>query len=496
MTLPVYDPLTYRTLVARAGEVPYKFWSVNKFIIDAAAAGVCTLQRSDAPPLDTTKIWLDLTIPEESVGAVKAYNGSSWVALTPQLFYSHLAGGAQPLDTELTALAGLTSAADKGIQFTGPGAAATYDLTAFAKTMLDDENAPAVRSTIYAAPFDAMAYNGLQVNGFHQVSQENGDTAVGNGGYPSDNWIFFITHNATATAKRASSPFTSRLDIPSGIEIETTSGAATASNSTINIQHRIEGERLRGRLLWGSALAKPLRVGFVVRANVSGRAYLTVGNSAQDRYYLFPVDIVANTDTWVSATIPGDVTGTWLVDTGIGLRVRLCFAAGSSLNTGTPNAWNASNLHGASDITNFAATTGNKIWVGPMVVLPGLELPTFAEVMACQRHFDDELRTCQRYGRPWGADTKGIWVNSGTAARLAEQNPTIMRVAPSATMLTTTPAVENWNIASYNGAASAVSANGSGVSSVDLTISGFSSGVANGTPAFSAENIVFLNARL
>ncbi len=109
MTLPVYDPLTYRTLVARAGEVPYKFWSVNKFIIDAAAAGVCTLQRSDAPPLDTTKIWLDLTIPEESVGAVKAYNGSGWVPLTPVLFYAHLAGVSSDLVTDAELIAYVTS---------------------------------------------------------------------------------------------------------------------------------------------------------------------------------------------------------------------------------------------------------------------------------------------------------------------------------------------------------------------------------------------------
>lgn len=97
----VYDPLTYRTVVARPGEIPYKFWSVNKHVIDAAAAGICTLHSGDEAPADTTKLWLDLTIPENAVGAVKAYNGSSWVALTPALFYSHIAGGAGGFVTNL-----------------------------------------------------------------------------------------------------------------------------------------------------------------------------------------------------------------------------------------------------------------------------------------------------------------------------------------------------------------------------------------------------------
>lgn len=56
--------------------------------------------------------------------------------------------GGQPLDSELTAIAGLTSAADKGIQFTGIGTAATYDLTTFAKTLLDDANAAAMQATL------------------------------------------------------------------------------------------------------------------------------------------------------------------------------------------------------------------------------------------------------------------------------------------------------------------------------------------------------------
>lgn len=58
--------------------------------------------------------------------------------------------GKQPVDSTLSALAGVTTTADQLIYATGVDAFATAPLTAFARTMLDDADAAAVRATIGA----------------------------------------------------------------------------------------------------------------------------------------------------------------------------------------------------------------------------------------------------------------------------------------------------------------------------------------------------------
>ena len=95
----------------------------------------------------------------------------------------------QAYDAELAALAGLTSAADKGIQFTGSGTASTYDLTAAGKALLM-MHASAQRTTLGTAqPADTgtSAGNVVQLDGSARLPAVDGSQltnlpAAGDGG--------------------------------------------------------------------------------------------------------------------------------------------------------------------------------------------------------------------------------------------------------------------------------------------------------------------------
>jgi hypothetical protein len=255
----------------------------------------------------------------------------------------------------------------------------------------------AVRKTVYAAAFDAEAYQGLQINGMHAVSQENGDTAVTGIGarrYVTDAWDVTAV-GPVVSGQRVTAPFATRPDITHGLKVVvTTAKEPLAAGDFIAISHRIEGHRV-ARLMWGNSLARPVAVGFMLRSNIALTGYLSARNSVADRSFVRRFTLAANTDTFVPLTIPGDTAGTWLKDNGTGINLTWAFACGTTFQT-TADAWQIGNFLAGADVTNLGAALNNEVAISGLVVLPGLDLPAADRIGLVQPSFDLEFPRCRR----------------------------------------------------------------------------------------------------
>lgn len=211
------DQLPYFTSTSAAAQTTLSSFA-RTLLDDADAAtmrGTIGAQQSDA---DLTAI-AGLSTVADSVPYFTGPGAASLmtVTLAARGFLSQTSQaamlsniGGQPQDAELTAIAGLTSAADRAPYFTGSGTAALMPVTAAARTLLDDATIADILTTlgITTGTWTPVLTIGGASTGITYSTQAGSYTRVGN--HCMFNGLLIITNKGVLTGGVAISlPFAS-----------------------------------------------------------------------------------------------------------------------------------------------------------------------------------------------------------------------------------------------------------------------------------------------
>jgi len=267
----------------------------------------------------------------------------------------------------------------------------------------------------YAAPYDAIAYSGMQINGSMEVSQEVGSTgqfitAPATNVRPCDGWVCWSSQASGAMNTAVTRTTAANFVLQNCIQVNAINAfTAATSGDYLFLQQSIEGYRA-ARLNWGLSSASPLTYGFWFYPLVSGVIYVRVSNNLQDRNYFREHTVVAATWQWLTGTVPGDTTGTWEKTNihGVVLGIGL---GGKETTPAVPNAWGSAIKRQTTNSTNLMGTAGNVAYITGVVVLPGTQAPTAAQSPTIMRPYDQELMTCMRYWetKPDAIANVGVW---------------------------------------------------------------------------------------
>jgi hypothetical protein len=279
----------------------------------------------------------------------------------------------------------------------------------------------------------------LIINGAMRFAQRATTASVDANGYKTVDRFLMNLHsdfNSKSTMTKNLDSLTPPEDFNDyvGLGIDT---ATTASGDVyFNFRQQIEAKNI-SHLKFGTSSAKTITVSFWVRSTLTGNFSLTLRNGGSDRSFVTTYNIsAANTWEKKTITIAGDTTGTWTIDTGVGLTVN--FGHGSSqgtYSTSTLNQWQSGSKTGATGSVQMVETVNSKWYITGLQIEVGDTATDFEHLS-----YGEELVACQRYLNVIGDDAHYTALGLGTMYTTTNgifyiTTATSMRTTPSLTTI-------------------------------------------------------------
>jgi hypothetical protein len=292
--------------------------------------------------------------------------------------------------------------------------------------------------------------SGIQINGAFDVSQELGTAGITAAGYVCDGWRFAKAGAAVLSVRQTATPGLFAGQPNFLIATVTTAQLSLAAGEYGVISQPVEGYRI-ARLDWGRATAQSITLCFSTAHVRTGIYSGTIRNASSDRSYPFTyTQNVSGVPEYKTVVIPGDTQGAWAIDNTVGMSVTFAMAAGSTYTAPTAGSWVAGNYLAAPGQVNAVGLTSDIFRLSGVVILPGVQAPTAAQVPFILRPYDQELLICKRYFYNGVPPVRGLVGSANGLSRLACLHPVAMRTVPILTMTSPLPVYEGNVVTTIN----------------------------------------------
>lgn len=279
------------------------------------------------------------------------------------------------------------------------------------------------------------------INGAMVIDQRNAGASGTANAYTVDRWAYYGSQASKGTWQQNAGSVTPPTGFSNYLGFTSSSAYSVTSTDEFLLSQNIEGFNFAD-FGWGTANAKTITLSFWVYSSLTGTFGGAFRNNVANRSYPFSYTISsANTWTYITKTIPGDTTGSWVGATnGNGCAFSFGLGQGSSASA-TAGSWAAGNYTNATGATSVVGTNGATFYITGVQLEVGSVATPFE-----RRQYGTELMLCQRYyykttvSGPSLTITPIGFTTGSTQAYGANIFPVTMRVAPSALEQTGTAA--------------------------------------------------------